>query len=119
MNLLTSLLLKRASGLSMSSEAVNFLYAMVSQIRFPSRSSAEPPDPDDDQRDEEAAGENQAAPAFFQLFAGHLDRVTRGCEQKQDGVRHRRCYLLAFAPYLLRLRLRPSTPSASSVPRTM
>ena len=28
-------------------------------------------------------------------------------------------YLPFFAPYLLRLRLRPSTPRASSVPRTM
>ena len=34
---------------------------------------------------------------------------------RDDTVR----YLPFFAPYLLRLRLRPSTPSVSSVPRTM
>src|SRR4051794_25416747 len=48
MNLLTSLLLKRGSGLRMSSLAVNFLYAIVrSALCSSSDKSPSPPEPPD------------------------------------------------------------------------
>src|SRR5437588_11349650 len=62
MNLLTSLLLKRGSGLSIVSLAVNFLYAIISLDtsvepcdNLPEALTPQPPDREDDQPQEDEA----------------------------------------------------------------
>src|SRR5215510_7311730 len=100
MNLATSLELKRASGFNMSSDAVNFLNAIgVSYLsvfwplfRDPNVSPGTP-------------GILRISIGAPHVHAGLLRSVLR--------------YFPLFVPYFDRPRLRPSTPRASSVPRTI
>src|SRR5688500_14686899 len=99
MNLLTSLLLWRGSGLSISSLDVNFLNAMSLFFPLSSRLSS-------------------TVIGSPREHRGNTPDSTIQDTSDRAGT-FARDYLPRFAPYLLRLRLRPSTPRASRVPRTM
>src|SRR3982751_4422727 len=102
MNLETSLLLKRESGLSIRSLAVNFLNAIVLKPFF--------------------GGEGLNSPCLFSTERRSiLRRVNQNYEPRANKFAHATLglrYLGRLAPYFERLRLRPSTPRASRVPRT-